>query len=63
MKAISVARQTRNELRFTPKMGSLDTKVTYIRKRLFGIPYRTLHKYRQTYYGEIKDCTDCSLDR
>ena len=63
MKLFSVARKTRNELRFTPQMGRLDTKVTYIRKHLFGIPYRTLHKYRQTYYGEVKACTDCQLER
>ena len=44
-------------------MGRLDTRVTYIRKRILGIPYRTLHKYRETYYGEVKSCADCQLER
>ena len=63
MKLFSVARKTRTEQRFTPKMGCLDTKVTYIRKMILGIPYRTLHKYRETYYGEVKSCADCRLER
>jgi len=63
MKLLSVARKTRTEQRFTPKMGRLDTKVTYIKKRILGIPFRTLHKYRETYYGEVKSCADCQLER
>ncbi len=42
-------------------MGQLFTPVTYIRKTLLGIPIETLYKYRQTYYGEIKDCRECLL--
>jgi len=63
MKLISIKRETKNEERFTPKMGVLQTKVTYIKKQFLNLPYKTLHKYRETYYGEIKDCEDCVLAR
>jgi len=64
MKLIKIKRKTRLEKRFTPKMGKLHTKVTYITKTLFNvIPIKTLHKYRETYYGKIKDCKDCVLSR
>jgi hypothetical protein len=26
-----------------------------------GLPIKTLHKYRETYYGEVKNCDDCML--
>ncbi len=40
-------------------MGSLQTRVTLIQRRTFlGFPVKTLHKYRETYYGEIKNCED-----
>ncbi|GAL61206.1 hypothetical protein JCM19300_4152 [Algibacter lectus] len=42
-------------------MGELTSKVTHIRKYLFGLPIKTLHKYRETYYGEVKDYKDCIL--
>jgi hypothetical protein len=42
-------------------MGKLTTRVTYIKKYVMGVPVRTLHKYRETYYGEVKDCDDCVL--
>jgi hypothetical protein len=61
MKLIKVKRQTRTEKRHTPRMGELLTKVTYIQKMFLNIPYKTLHKYRETYYGEVKDCSDCNL--
>ncbi len=63
MKLITVKRQTKDEKRHTPKMGELLTKVTYIRKQFLSVPYKTLHKYRETYYGEIKDCEACNLAR
>ncbi|MGB5654651.1 MAG: hypothetical protein WBM56_12560 [Robiginitalea sp.] len=44
-------------------MGRLSTPVTYIRRMFLGIPIETLHKYRQTYYGEVKDCSECLLYR
>jgi len=42
-------------------MGELLTKVTYVKMMFLNIPYKTLHKYRETYYGEVKDCADCNL--
>ena len=61
MGLITIKRHTKVEKRFTPKMGELFTNVTYIKQRFLNIPYKTLHKYRETYYGEIKDCEECSL--
>lgn len=61
MKIIQIKRKTISEKRYSPKMGQLDTKVTYIKKYMFGMPVKTLHTYRVTYYGEVKDCSDCSL--
>jgi hypothetical protein len=61
MKLISVKRRTKNEKRFTQKMGMLTTKVVYIKKAFLSVPYKTLHKYRETYYGEMKDCDDCAI--
>lgn len=63
MKLISIKRETKPEERYTPKMGLLHTQVTYIKKQFLSIPIKTLHKYRETYYGEIKDCEDCNLAR
>ncbi len=61
MKLVQVKRKTRSEKRYAPKMGRLTTKVTYIKKYVAGIPVKTLHKYRETYYGEVKDCEACQL--
>ncbi len=61
MQFISVKRQTKTEKRYSRKMGELTTKVIYIRQYFMGLPVRTLHKYRETYYGEVKDCQDCNL--
>ena len=58
---IKIRRKTREERRFNPSMGLLHTRVTYIQKTLAGIPFKTLHAYRGTYYGEVKDCKDCEL--
>jgi hypothetical protein len=44
-------------------MGILTTNVTTIKRTLLGIPYETLHKYRETYHGKIKDCDDCILSK
>lgn len=63
MKLITVKRHTKNEKRYTPKMGELLTKVTYVHKTFLSVPYKTLHKYRETYYGEVKDCESCILAR
>ena len=61
MKLISIQRKTKKEKRFTERMGMLTTNVVYIKKAFLSLPYRTVHKYRETYYGEVKDCTDCRL--
>ena len=61
MQLIKVKRNTKYERRYSQKMGELTTKVTSIKKYLMGIPIKTLHKYRETYYGEVKDCQDCNL--
>lgn len=63
MKLISVERKTRKEKRYTKKMGILYTQVTYIRKKLLVFPIKTIHKYRNTYYGEVKDCEQCLLTK
>lgn len=61
MKIIHVKRKTTYEKRHSVKMGELTTKVTYIKKYLLGLPIKTMHKYRETYYGEVKDTKDCML--
>ncbi len=61
MKIINIKRKTKTEKRYSRKMGELTTKVTYIKKYFLSLPIATLHKYRETYYGEVKDCDDCLL--
>lgn len=61
MKIINIKRKTKTEKRYSLKMGELTTKVTYIKKYFLSLPITTLHKYRETYYGEVKDCDDCLL--
>lgn len=63
MKVIQIKRKTKTEKRYSKKMGELIVQVTYIKKHLLGLPIKTLHKYRETYYGSIKDCNECSLSR
>lgn len=61
MKLVYIRRKTKTENRFSPKMGRLITNVTYIKKYFLGIPIETLHNYRNTYYGKVKDCEACRL--
>ena len=61
MKIINIKRNTKTEKRYSMKMGELITKVTYVKKYFLGLPVKTLHKYRETYFGEVKDCDDCTL--
>jgi len=61
MKLMSARRKTKNEKRFTEEMGMLTTKVVYIQKTFLNFPIRTVHKYRETYYGKVKDCDECLL--
>lgn len=42
-------------------MRELTTKVTYVKKYFLGLPVKTLHKYRESYFGKVKDCDDCTL--
>lgn len=44
-------------------MGRLKCRVTKIYKTFLGIPIRILHKYRETYYGEVKPIKDCDLSK
>lgn len=61
MKLFNIKRETKTEQRYSIKMGELTTKVTYIKKQFLGLPIKTLHTYRETYYGEVKNCDDCAL--
>lgn len=58
---IQIKRFTKTESRFHPKMGALTTNVTRIQKTFLGLPIKTLHEYRETYTGKIKDCEECKL--
>ncbi len=61
MKLSKIKRETKYEKRYSVKMGELTTQVTYIKRYILGLPVRTLHKYRETYYGKVKDCKDCKI--
>jgi len=61
MKLIYIKRKTKTEKRFSINMGELTTKVTYIQRYFMGLPIKTMHKYRETYYGNVKNCDDCIL--
>ncbi len=61
MKLSKIKRETKYEKRYSVKMGELTTQVTYIRRYIMGLPVRTLHKYRATYSGKIKDCEECNV--
>ncbi len=62
MKMIKIKRTTRYEKRHSKNMGKLTTKVTYIKRMICGISIQVLHKYRMTYYGEMKDCKECNIN-
>jgi hypothetical protein len=61
MKLFHIKRKTKTENIFSPKMGRLMAKVTYVKKYFLFFPVGTLHKYRETYYGEVKMYDDCHL--
>ncbi|MGJ8667362.1 MAG: hypothetical protein ACSHW7_13410 [Patiriisocius sp.] len=61
MKLIKIRRKTRTEKRFSNDMGILTANVTYVKKTILNIPVKTIHKYRETYYGEVKDCKECQI--
>jgi len=61
MKFLYIKRKTKTEKIHSINMGELITRVTYIKRYFLGLPIKTLHKYRETYYGEVKDYDDCVL--
>lgn len=61
MRLVSVKRRTKTEKRFTEKMGMFTADVVYIQKTFMSVPFKTLHKYRETYYGEVKCCKDIQI--
>lgn len=61
MKIIKIKRINKQEKYYSSAMDILNSKVTYIKKYVLGFPTKTIHKYRETYYGEVKDCEDCNL--
>ena len=63
IKMIRIKRITKNEKRYSRKMGLLDCNVTRIQKTIFGFPFKQLHAYRETYYGEVKSLSDCDLHK
>jgi len=61
---LKVKRKTRLENRYHKRMGVVKCRVIRIKIYIFGIlPIKTLYKYRETYYGEIKDLKDCKLKK
>jgi len=61
---IRIKRKTKVEYRHHSKMGRLSTRVTRIQKTILGIiPIKTIHKYRETYHGKVKDCEDCIISK
>ena len=58
-----IKRKTSYENIFSVEMGNLTCKVTKIYKTFFGIPYKLLHTYRETYYGEVKDLNNCKIEK
>jgi hypothetical protein len=62
IKLIKAKRSSKFENRYHPKMGRVNAQVTRIQKAFLGVlPIKTIHKYRETYQGEIKDCKACNL--
>ncbi|KAB1067075.1 hypothetical protein F6U93_11680 [Tamlana haliotis] len=61
MKILYIKRQTQYEKRYSIKMGQLITKVTSIKKYLFGLPVQTLRTNKETYYKEVKDKNNAML--
>lgn len=44
-------------------MGRLKCKVTRVYKTFLGLPFKQIHAYRETYYGEVKDLENCDLKK
>ena len=54
MKLVYVRRKTKIEKHYDTKMGILTAKVTYIKRYFMGLPFKTMHKYRETYHGKVE---------
>ncbi|AUS04084.1 hypothetical protein [Pseudotamlana carrageenivorans] len=61
MKILYIKRQTQYEKRYSIKMGDLITKVTSIKKCLFGLPIKIRHLNKETYYKETKHSNEGML--
>lgn len=61
MRILYIKRKTIYEKGQKFKMGELTTKITHIKKYLFGLPIKTLRKYKETYYCEVKDGNESML--
>ena len=61
MKLLRIKRKSNIENRYSEKMGILSTQVTSIKKYFLFFPVKTLHRYRETYYGKVKSCTACDV--
>ena len=62
-KLFKIKRKTKIENRYSKNMGRLISNVVYIKLYFIGIPIKTIHKYRTTYYGEIKNIEECNLGK
>ncbi len=60
---INIKRKTKYENRYHRNMGLLRCRVIRIYLCILGLPMKTLHEYRKTYYGEVKDTKDCILSK
>lgn len=61
MKIIKFKRKIKHEKYYSSAMGALNSKVIYIKKCVLGFPIKTIHKYRETYNKEVKNCDEYSL--
>jgi len=61
MKIFHLKRKTEYQKYYSTAMGSLNSRVVYIKKCFLGIPFKTIHKYKEIYYGEIRKRDDCHL--
>jgi len=60
---IRIKRKTKTEKIHSRKMGILTSDITRIHKTIFGFPFKQLHAYRETYYGEVKSLSNCDLHK
>lgn len=64
MKLITVKKKSKLENRYHKNMGMVKCRVVRIKIYLFGIfPIKTIHTYRETYYGKVKDINECKLSK